>query len=185
MPPCAGTRKPTVSAQPTALQEPVAGRRRGARRALLIVDDNADLRDYMQRILSAAGHEVSVAIDGQAALEAARATEPDLIVSDVMMPRLDGFGLLRELRADPALRDTPVLLLSARAGEEARVGGLESGADDYLTKPFSARELLARVASNLQLARLRRETENKLREESRTLEDAEPRRPRRWPPNST
>jgi PAS domain S-box-containing protein len=137
---------------------------------LLVVDDNADLREYMSRILRAAGHDVRVATDGQAALAAARAEPPDLVLSDVMMPRLDGFGLLRELRADPVLRDTPVLLLSARAGEEARVGGIEHGADDYLTKPFSARELLARVAGNLQLARLRRETEMKLREESRTLE---------------
>jgi PAS domain S-box-containing protein len=137
---------------------------------VLVVDDNADLREYMRRILSQAGHEVAVAVDGQEALEAVRARLPDLIVSDVMMPRLDGFGLLRELRGDPDLRETPVLLLSARAGEEARVGGLESGADDYLTKPFSARELLARVTGNLQLARLRRETERSLREESRTLE---------------
>ncbi|WP_429303540.1 response regulator [Paraburkholderia sp. GAS199] len=140
----------------------------GAR--VLVVDDNADLRDYMRRILSAAGHEVSIAPDGQAALEAARAEPPDIIVSDVMMPRLDGFGLLRELRADPDLRETPVLMLSARAGEEARVDGIEQGADDYLTKPFSARELLARVTGNLQLSRLRRATEMKLREESRTLE---------------
>jgi PAS domain S-box-containing protein len=137
---------------------------------VLVVDDNADLRDYMRRMLSAAGHEVSVAADGQAALEMARTLAPEVIVSDVMMPRLDGFGLLRAVREEPELRETPVLLLSARAGEEARVGGLESGADDYLTKPFSSRELLARVASNLQLARLRRETEQRLREESRTLE---------------
>ncbi|WP_116149014.1 response regulator [Paraburkholderia sp. BL27I4N3] len=137
---------------------------------LLVVDDNADLREYMSRILRAAGHNVRLATDGQAALEAARAEPPDLVLSDVMMPRLDGFGLLRALRADPDLRDTPVLMLSARAGEEARVDGIEHGADDYLTKPFSARELLARVSGNLQLARLRRETEMKLREESRTLE---------------
>ncbi|MEZ0600831.1 response regulator [Paraburkholderia sp. IW21] len=137
---------------------------------LLVVDDNADLREYMGRILRAAGHTVQLAADGQAALEAARAAPPDMVLSDVMMPRLDGFGLLRELRADPDLRDTPVLMLSARAGEEARVDGIEHGADDYLTKPFSARELLARVAGNLQLARLRRETEMKLREDSRTLE---------------
>ncbi|WP_134142977.1 response regulator [Paraburkholderia sp. BL6665CI2N2] len=137
---------------------------------LLVVDDNADLREYMSRILRAAGHDVRLATDGQAALEAARAEPPDLVLSDVMMPRLDGFGLLRALRADPDLRDTPVLMLSARAGEEARVDGIEHGADDYLTKPFSARELLARVSGNLQLARLRRETEMKLREESRTLE---------------
>jgi PAS domain S-box-containing protein len=137
---------------------------------VLVVDDNADLRDYMRRILRQAGHEVSVAVDGQAALDAAREAPPDLIVSDVMMPRLDGFAMLRVLRDDPVLRETPVLLLSARAGEEARLGGLESGADDYLTKPFSARELLARVSGNLLLARLRRDTERTLREESRTLE---------------
>ncbi|WP_420992532.1 response regulator [Cupriavidus sp. 30B13] len=137
---------------------------------VLVADDNADLRDYMRRILGAAGHAVTACADGQEALELARAAPPDLIVSDVMMPRLDGFGLLRALRADPELRDTPVLLLSARAGEEARIGGLASGADDYLTKPFSARELLARVAGNLELAQLRRQTEARLRDESRVLE---------------
>ncbi|QYD68873.1 response regulator [Paraburkholderia edwinii] len=137
---------------------------------VLIVDDNADLRDYMRRILSAAGHDVRVADDGISALDAIRAAPPDLVVSDVMMPRLDGFGLLHQLRADPQLRETPVLLLSARAGEEAKVGGLESGADDYLTKPFSARELLARVSGNLQLAQLRRETRQRYADETRTLE---------------
>ncbi|MDR5791390.1 response regulator [Caballeronia sp. LP003] len=137
---------------------------------VLIVDDNADLRDYMRRMLIAAGHDVNVAADGEAALAIARDVRPEVIVSDVMMPRLDGFALVRALREDEALRETPVVLLSARAGEEARVDGLEAGADDYLTKPFSARELLARVASNLRLARLRRATEQKLRDESRTLE---------------
>jgi PAS domain S-box-containing protein len=147
-----------------------AGESKSASARLLVVDDNADLREYMSRILRAAGHDVRLAADGEAALDAARADPPDLVLSDVMMPRLDGFGLLRELRADPLLRDTPVLMLSARAGEEALVDGIEHGADDYLTKPFSSRELLARVSGNLQLARLRRETELKLREESRTLE---------------
>ncbi|SAK46785.1 sensor kinase/response regulator fusion protein [Caballeronia catudaia] len=137
---------------------------------VLVVDDNADLRDYMRRMLTAAGHDVSAAADGEAALAMAREVRPEVIVSDVMMPRLDGFALLAALREDETLRETPVVLLSARAGEEARVGGLEAGADDYLTKPFSARELLARVASNLRLARLRNETEQKLRDESRTLE---------------
>jgi two-component sensor histidine kinase len=75
-----------------------------------------------------------------------------------MMPGLDGFGLLRELRADPRAREVPVILLSARAGEESRVEGLEGGADDYLIKPFSARELIARVGAHLKLSRLRRET---------------------------
>ncbi|SDR41948.1 PAS domain S-box-containing protein [Paraburkholderia fungorum] len=156
---------PTVTAGSTS-----SGHASATPAHLLVVDDNADLREYMSRILRAAGYDVHLATDGEAALAAARADPPDLVLSDVMMPRLDGFGLLRELRADPVLRETPVVMLSARAGEEARVDGIEQGADDYLTKPFSSRELLARVAGNLQLARLRRETEMKLREESRTLE---------------
>ncbi|WP_232468204.1 response regulator [Bordetella genomosp. 13] len=137
---------------------------------VLVVDDNADLRDYMSRILRAAGYRVDTAVDGEAALDQVRAEPPDLVLSDVMMPRLDGFGLLAALRGDTELRGIPVLLLSARAGEEARVEGLDAGADDYLTKPFSARELLARVASNLQLARVRQETALRLREETRMLE---------------
>ncbi|WP_423193966.1 response regulator [Cupriavidus sp. H18C2] len=137
---------------------------------LLVADDNADLRDYMRRILASAGHEVLVAADGQEAMELAQRHLPDLIVSDVMMPRLDGFGLLREVRASDALRQTPVLLLSARAGEEARVSGLASGADDYLIKPFNARELLARVAANLRLSRLRGQAQRELRAMNDSLE---------------
>lgn len=137
---------------------------------VLVVDDNADLRDYMRRLLTGAGYAVESAGDGNEALALVRRAAPELIVSDVMMPGLDGVGLVRALREDEALRDIPVLLLSARAGEEARVGGLASGADDYLIKPFSARELIARVASNLQLSQLRRQTERRLRDESRVLE---------------
>ena len=74
-------------------------------------------------------------------MAAARERPPDLILTDVMMPRLDGFGLLKELRADPRTSGVPVIMLSARAGEESRVEGMEAGADDYLVKPFSAREL--------------------------------------------
>ncbi len=125
------------------------------RERILIVDDNADMRDYMRRLL-ADRHDVRTAADGHAALAAIRAERPDLVISDVMMPVLDGFGLLTQLRQDPALADLPVVLLSARAGEEASVEGLQGGADDYLTKPFSARELLARVASILALVRARR-----------------------------
>jgi PAS domain S-box-containing protein len=137
---------------------------------VLVADDNVDLRDYMGRILRAAGYVVRVAADGQEALDVARAWLPDIVVSDVMMPRLDGFALLGALRTEPALSNTPIILLSARAGEEATVEGLRAGADDYLVKPFSAREMLARVASNLRLAQLRLATERSLREETRTLE---------------
>jgi signal transduction histidine kinase/DNA-binding response OmpR family regulator len=126
---------------------------------VLLADDNADMREYVQRLL-AMRYEVEGFPDGQAALEAARRRRPALLLADVMMPRLDGFTLLRELRADPQLRTIPVILLSARAGEESRVEGLEAGADDYLIKPFSARELLARVTSNMELARVRQEVEH-------------------------
>ncbi|WP_221089438.1 ATP-binding protein [Deinococcus aquaedulcis] len=126
------------------------------RRRVLVADDNADLREYLTRLLSP-HHDLQVVADGQAALDAARAQAPDLLLTDVMMPGLDGLGLLAAIRADPALHDLPVIMLSARAGEEARVQGLEAGADDYLVKPFSARELLAKVNAQLALAALRRE----------------------------
>jgi PAS domain S-box-containing protein len=129
-----------------------------ARPRVLLADDNADMREYVRHLL-AQRYEVEAVADGQAALEAARRARPALVLSDVMMPRLDGFALLREIRADPGLRTVPVVLLSARAGEESRAGGLEAGADDYLVKPFSARELMARVTTHLELARLREESE--------------------------
>jgi signal transduction histidine kinase len=139
------------------------------RRRILLADDNLDMRDYVVRLLRP-GYEVEAVGDGQAALRAAMANPPDLILSDVMMPRMDGFGLLACIRADRRLRDLPVVLLSARAGEEARVEGLDAGADDYLVKPFSARELLARVRSNLELARLRQEARDALRLANEKLE---------------
>src|SRR4029077_1858079 len=94
---------------------------------------------------------------------AARQHRPDLVLSDVMMPVLDGFGLLQALRADPALGGIPVILLSARAGEEARIEGMHAGSDDYLIKPFSARELLARVDSHLNMVRFRHEASEAVR----------------------
>jgi PAS domain S-box-containing protein len=123
---------------------------------VLLADDNADMRAYVARLL-AQRYEVEAVPDGEAALIAARERPPDLVLADVMMPRLDGFGLLRALRENPRTREVPVVLLSARAGEEARVEGIEAGADDYLVKPFAARELLARVGTHLELARVRRE----------------------------
>ncbi|HET7307500.1 MAG TPA: ATP-binding protein [Gammaproteobacteria bacterium] len=122
---------------------------------ILLIDDNADLRRYVAGILRRHFSNVETAADGAAAIAAIRAEPPDLVLSDVMMPGLDGFALVRELRADEHTRAVPVVLLSARAGEEATVEGLESGADDYLIKPFSARELLARVHTQLDMARLR------------------------------
>ncbi len=130
----------------------VSATERGAR--ILLADDNADMRDYIVRLLGPE-YEVETAADGLVALEAARANPPDLVLTDVMMPTLDGFALLAALRADPQNRTTPVIMLSARAGEEARLEGLERGADDYLIKPFSARELIGRVRSQLELHRLR------------------------------
>jgi PAS domain S-box-containing protein len=141
---------------------------------VLLADDNADMRHYVQRLLRTAGFRVESVTDGQEAVSAARQHKPDLVLSDVMMPRLDGFGLLAALRGDDELRDTPVLLLSARAGEEAKVEGLSAGADDYLTKPFSARELLARVRVNLDMAAMRRESvrvENELRRQAEMAQE--------------
>ena len=127
---------------------------------VLVADDNADMREYVRRIL-ADRYEVEVVSNGNEALKAVEKKRPDLILSDVMMPEMDGFGLVRELRATPATASIPVIFLSARSGEESRVEGLDAGADDYLMKPFSARELRARVGAHLNLARVRKETEER------------------------
>ncbi|MGH7078437.1 MAG: PAS domain S-box protein, partial [Acetobacteraceae bacterium] len=129
---------------------------------ILLADDNADMREYVRRLLGSRC-EVETVGDGVAAIEAIRKRRPDLVLTDVMMPELDGFGLMERIRADPALRDLPVVMLSARAGEETRVEGLAAGADDYLVKPFSGRELVARVENSLNLARLRRGAAKDLR----------------------
>ncbi len=140
----------------------------GAR--VLLADDNADMRDYVRGLLLPT-YRIEAVADGVQALDAARRERPDLIVSDIMMPRLDGLALLRALRNDPALREIPVILLSARAGEEERVAGLDTGADDYLIKPFSARELLARVEARLELTRMRREHEERLQLALSSIQD--------------
>jgi signal transduction histidine kinase/DNA-binding response OmpR family regulator len=121
---------------------------------ILVADDNADMRDYLSRLLSPRFHVETVG-DGMAVLDAVRRDRPDVIVSDVMMPGLDGFQLLAALRADDQTRTVPIILVSARAGEEARIEGLQAGADDYLVKPFSARELVARVEAQLVRAKMR------------------------------
>jgi CheY-like chemotaxis protein len=129
---------------------------------ILLADDDADMCAYVRELLSP-WYVVESVADGDEALEAARRTPPDLILADVMMPRRDGFSMIAQLRADEALNDIPIIMLSARAGEESRVEGLDAGADDYITKPFSARELLARVGALLELTALRRENEIRFR----------------------
>lgn len=121
----------------------------GAR--ILVADDNANMREYLTRLL-AQRWTVEAVPDGEAALTAARQARFDLVLTDVMMPRLDGLGLLRALRGEPALKAIPVIMLSARADEETRIEGLQAGADDYLIKPFSAREVVARVELHLKLS---------------------------------
>jgi signal transduction histidine kinase len=130
---------------------------------VLVVDDNADMRHYLARLLTER-YEVVTAADGQEALTSIRERLPDLVVSDIMMPNLDGFGLMKEIRSDPTTTTLPIILLSARAGEEARVEGLDAGADDYLVKPFSARELLARISARLTITQLRTSADKALRE---------------------
>ena len=153
----------SASLTPLPQPEPAADRE-----LIVVADDNADMRKYLRHLLGGQ-YEVHTVSDGRQALETTRLLRPALLLADVMMPQLDGFGLLRAVRDDAVLASTPIILLSARAGEESRVEGLQAGADDYLVKPFTARELIARVEGHLKLAKLRRETaerEERLRMEA-------------------
>ncbi|MET0385847.1 MAG: ATP-binding protein [Polyangiales bacterium] len=162
--PSAATSRPSVLPGPTGADGIGAaaaslGLRVAQRPRVLLADDNADMRDYVCRLLQDRFDVVAVA-DGIEALQAVRQQRPELVLSDVMMPSLDGFGLLQLLKTDRQTRNIPVIMLSARAGEQARIEGLEAGADDYLVKPFSARELVARVATHIQIASLRAAAEH-------------------------
>ena len=137
--------------------------------AVLIADDNADMRDYLVHLLRNQ-YAVHAVADGKQALDAVRVLRPSLVLTDVMMPGLDGIGVVNAIRSDESLKGIPIILLSARAGEEARVEGLQTGADDYLVKPFTARELIARVSTHVKMANLRREG---VARESRLRADAE------------
>ncbi|HET8844552.1 MAG TPA: ATP-binding protein, partial [Ktedonobacteraceae bacterium] len=128
---------------------------------IVLADDNADMRGYVKRLLQDR-FEVETTANGVQALLAVKQKLPDLVLSDIMMPEMDGFQLLQALKADPQTARIPVLLLSARAGEESTVEGIKAGADDYLVKPFSARELLATVTTHIKLTRIRSETEQRL-----------------------
>jgi signal transduction histidine kinase len=133
---------------------------------VLLADDNADMREYVQRLLSAQ-FRVITATNGEEAYAKVLEFQPDLLLSDIMMPLMDGFGLLEKIRSHPVAKHIPVIFLSARAGDEAKIEGLDAGADDYLVKPFSAKELLARVDANIRIARSRTEHAGRLETEVR------------------
>lgn len=141
---------------PDTEDEDAAEPRSGDRQRVLVVDDNKDMRAYIQRLLRDQ-YSVSLAANGEEALSAIGAFRPDLVLCDIMMPEMDGFSLLRHLRTQDATAALPIIFLSARAGEEARVESLNAGADDHIVKPFGAQELLARIDGALRLAALRGE----------------------------
>ncbi len=147
---------PETAASRAGEREPAPGAGAAEPRGrVLIADDNADMREYLKRLLEPFW-EIELAWNGRVALAAALAAPPDLVLSDVMMPELDGVGLLNALRDDPRTKTVPVILISARAGEDARLAGLETGADDYLVKPFAAREVVTPVHTHLEMAEARR-----------------------------
>ncbi|USX24889.1 ATP-binding protein [Oxalobacteraceae bacterium OTU3CINTB1] len=166
--PPAGDATPALALAPA----PIAA----ARARILVADDNQDMRGYVRTLLERE-YIVQTCADGEAAMEAILRDPPDLLLSDVMMPRLDGFGLMRRIREHPAVAGLPIILLSARAGQEAKIEGLEAGADDYLVKPFAANELLARIRNHIELARERRQATIALRQREeyfRSLVNASP-----------
>jgi two-component system, OmpR family, response regulator MtrA len=120
---------------------------------ILVADDDVDIRELVEFKLSTLGHDVVAVADGAAAIDACQVQRPDLAVLDVMMPGVSGLDAIRAIRADPGLADLPVILLTARAQESDVETGFDSGADDYITKPFSPRELASRVQALLSRAR--------------------------------
>ena len=116
---------------------------------ILVADDDVDIRELVEFKLSTLGHDVVSVSDGAAAIDACQAQRPDLAVLDVMMPGVSGLDAIRAIRADPTLADLPVILLTARAQESDVETGFDAGADDYITKPFSPRELASRVQALL------------------------------------
>ena len=145
--------EPVISLLPSLA---AAAQTASQRELIVLADDNADMREYVTHLLSDK-YRVHAVCDGREAVEAIRLLHPDLVLTDAMMPVLDGFGVLDAIRNDPSLSSTPLILLSARAGEESRVEGWHAGANDYLVKPFTARELLARIGSHLAMSKIRKE----------------------------
>jgi DNA-binding response OmpR family regulator len=120
---------------------------------ILVADDDVDIRELVEFKLSTLGHDIVAVSDGAAAIDACQQQRPDLAVLDVMMPGMSGLDAVRAIRADPGLSGLPVILLTARAQENDLETGFDSGADDYITKPFSPRELATRVQALLSRAR--------------------------------
>jgi len=149
--------RPRQAARARALS-PAAAVPSSQRGHVVVAEDHAETRDYLCHVLTAAGFTVDAFADGTTALAACESRAPDVLVSDVLMPGLNGFELIERLRGDERTAVIPVLLLSARGGEDSRIEGIASGADDYLVKPLSSRELVARVDGAVRLGRLRRET---------------------------
>lgn len=131
---------------------------------ILVIDDEPDLLELVEFNLKKDGYETIVAKNGQSGLEIAQKHLPDLIILDLMMPGLDGLEVCRELRADARTRRIPMIMLTAKSAEADRIVGLELGADDYVTKPFSPRELVARVRALLRRATSTQETPTVIRQ---------------------
>ncbi|SNT42293.1 ATP-binding protein [Rhodococcoides kyotonense] len=148
------------------------GTRGDATRSVLLVEDNPDMREYLVGLLTAQNWDVYVAADVETALGHARTTPPSLVLTDVMLPGRSGLDLVREVRSDMALVRLPVVVLTARAGTESAVEGLESGADDYVVKPFAPRELIARIRVHLELSAFREELLAASNNETTTLKEA-------------
>jgi len=129
---------------------------------IIVVDDNSDMRRYIKQLLQN-DFQVITSVNGEDALQKIAQHAPELVLSDIMMPVMDGVQLMQAIKSNPSTKSLPVILLSARAGEEARIVGYETGADDYLVKPFSANELIARIKSQFNLARIRKEVESNLK----------------------
>jgi PAS domain S-box-containing protein len=159
---------PSLQSNSREAVPPIKLNRSEARPRILVADDNADMRQYVTHLLH--DHfEVETVANGELALASIRRQRPDIVLSDIMMPVMDGLALLAAVRAEPATASLPFILLSARAGEEEHIEGLQVGADDYLVKPFSARELIARIASALKISEIRATAERKLRESEQEL----------------
>jgi two-component system alkaline phosphatase synthesis response regulator PhoP len=138
-------------------------------RKILVVDDEAVLVETIAYNLEQAGYQVIIAADGASALEAAKRENPDVIILDVMLPEVDGLEVCRQLRKEASTSTTPIMMLTARGDEIDKVVGLEVGADDYVTKPFGRRELLARVRALLRRADYQPVNENGVQDDSRDI----------------